>query len=347
MSSAPPSRTADPLERVLDAAAFETGGMQPGMAPAVSQHTHLAPAEFMVAQRVPERRDLRRIMPRLDALAAAAGDAWVYGWDVNDRKGGRKVRVEGPTIKLANDLWREYGNCAVDTRVVDQGTTWIFYAKFIDLESGANMVRSFQQRKGQNTGMDDSGRAMDMVFQIGQSKAIRNVVVNALQTLSDYCVEQAKGSIVKKIAASPEAAREKILGLLDGNGIDRARVEAVYGRTAAHWTVPDMAKIFAEIRSIKDGFTFADEVWPVAGDTEPPKEKPAAAKKTAGNEQKPGAKAAAEPPATTGATQPAGATSAPANRPPGAARGLHTGRRGRRRAHRAQHGRRIEGWRPR
>jgi len=256
-------QTMDPMAQILDASAFDNAGHQLQNLPvAAPQMPPMGQAEFIVAQRVPQPRKYGLIMERMRALAAAAGDKYVYGWDVKDRRNNRVVRIEGPTIKLANDLWREFGNCVVDVRVRDEGAHWMFYARFIDLETGANMTRAYQQRKAQKVGMEDEQRAMDMILQIGQSKAIRNVVTNALQTLSEFTVEEAKRAIVGRIAKSPEEARTYIVQQLEKLQIDRRRVERIYGRQSANWTVPDMAKIYTELRGVIDGMVNPEDVWP-------------------------------------------------------------------------------------
>lgn len=257
----------DPMSEVLDPLQFHQGGADLGsVIPAGMGMTRSASGmpvnEIITAQRVAVPRDMRRILANMKALATAAGKEYVYGWEVNDRKNNRKEWIEGPTITLANDLAREYMNCQVDCRVIDEGKHWVFYARFVDLETGFSMVRAYQQRKGQDIGMKDDQRALDMVFQIGQSKAIRNVVVNALRSLVNYSMDAAKGALLDKVGKNPEGARQWIKQELVRLAIDLKRVEAVYGRTADHWTVPDMARIYTELQSVADGMMNAEDLYP-------------------------------------------------------------------------------------
>src|SRR5262245_5675342 len=70
-----------------------------------------APLERVVgAQQVAVRRDEQKVLERLKVLAAAAGDNWYYRYPVKLKSGATEF-VEGPSIKLANDLARIYGNC--------------------------------------------------------------------------------------------------------------------------------------------------------------------------------------------------------------------------------------------
>ncbi len=221
--------------------------------------------DIITAQRVALPRNLPAVMAELKASCAAFGDKFLYGWDVKDNRNNRTTRIEGPSIKLANVMARLYGNCMVNVRVQDSGAQWLFLARFVDLQTGFSMERGYMQRKEQNVGMKDQQRALDMVFQIGQSKAIRNVVVNALQELTEYCVEESKKGLGKRVAAAPEEARTWIKETLGTLGVDLKRVEAIYGRTADKWTVPNMARIYQEVISIRDKMVEADDIYPEPG----------------------------------------------------------------------------------
>ncbi|MFP4561600.1 MAG: MucR family transcriptional regulator [Thiohalorhabdus sp.] len=218
--------------------------------------------EAVTAQAVAVKRDHTNVLNQLKALAQAAGEDYVYRIPFKDNKSGRTTYAEGPTIKLANDLARIYGNCQVDIREVDEGDAWIFYARFTDLETGFNITRPFRQRKGQNTGMKDDDRRLDSIYQIGASKAIRNVVINALQTMADFAVREAKSGIRKRVEEKPEAARIWIRQKLQEMGIDESRVTAVIGNAPDSWTVPDMARLYSEIKSIEDGMANAEDLFP-------------------------------------------------------------------------------------
>lgn len=219
----------------------------------------------ITAQRVAVPRNHQRIMQTLKALCAMAGDAYVYSWTVNDKRNQRKETIEGPTIKLANDLVRTYGNCGVGVKVEEHPDHTMFYATFADFETGYSLIRPFRQRKKQNIGEKyDSERAADMVFQIGASKAIRNVVVNALSTYADFMVEEAKNNLIQKVGADPDRAHAFIDKVAERHGIEISRVEAVIGRKRDKWTVRDLARVYQEMRGVHEGLTVADEVYPSA-----------------------------------------------------------------------------------
>jgi hypothetical protein len=230
------------------------------------------------AQQVQVHRDEAKVMQKLKVLASAAGGEWYYRFPVRkkmvDEATGRETWgtdfIEGPSIKLANDLCRIYGNCDVDTRVIDLGDSWLFYARFIDLESGYSLTRPFQQRKAQTSmNTKDPGRAQDIAFQIGCSKAIRNVAVNALQTFADFAFEEARDALVKKVGADLENWRRRTIEGIGKIPVDIKRVERVMGRASKDWLAPDVAKIISMMKAIADGMATADETFPDPNKPEP------------------------------------------------------------------------------
>jgi len=225
------------------------------------------------AQQVAVYRDEERVLQRLRVLAAGMGEQYFYRFPVRNRKTGKTDYIEGPSVKLANDLCRVYGNCEVDCRATDFGDSWLFHARFIDLETGYSLTRPFQARKsGGKIGGADDERRLDIAFQIGASKAIRNVVVNALQSFADFTFDEARQSLVDKIGRDVEGWRkrtaERIVKL-----VSLERVEASIGRKVAEWLVPDIARIIAMGKAISDGMASVDETFPpLKGATETPKE---------------------------------------------------------------------------
>jgi hypothetical protein len=220
------------------------------------------------AQAVAVYRDEAKVLQRIRALAAAAGGEWFYRFPVKSK--GATSWIEGPSIKLANDLARIYGNCDVDIRVYDVGDSLLFYARFTDFETGYSLTRPFQQRKNQAT-MGSGERQADIAFQIGASKAIRNVVVNALQTFADFAFDEARSALVDKVKSDPEKYRTGTIAGIAREEIDIRRVEQTIGRASKDWLVPDIARIIAMMKAIKDGMATVDETFPpIEGAAEEP-----------------------------------------------------------------------------
>ena len=211
-----------------------------------------------------QKRNIPDFLSRMKVLAAMAGEEYRYSFPVK-QKNGQKKSVEGGTIKMANDLVREYGNCMVDVRVIEQGDSHVFYARFIDYETGFCMTRPFRQRKGQKTMGDDPERAQDIVFQIGASKAIRNVILNALGTFADFTYEEAKNALVDKVGKDLIGWRNKISAGCAKHGYDLKRIEHVVAKPLGEWVAVDIARVVAELKSISDGMTTFNDLYPIDG----------------------------------------------------------------------------------
>lgn len=220
------------------------------------------------------KRDMPAILQKLKVLAGAAGQKYFYRFPVKN-KDGSKGSIEGPSIDCALAVARTYGNCDVDCRAQDNGDHWMFLARFRDFETGFTLQRAFQQRKGQKTMKTDEGRQNDIVFQIGQSKAIRNVITNALSDLTDFAFDEAKSNLVERVGKRLEVYREKVLSRLAEMKIDVKRVEIIVGRTAGEWLAPEVTRIIGELQAIGDGMATADELYPkIADDATPPAAEP-------------------------------------------------------------------------
>ena len=219
------------------------------------------PDQVHGAQAVAVKRDDAEVLKKLRVLAAAAGENWYYRFPVKNKQKNTTDFVEGPSIKLANDLARIYGNNEIDCRSQDVGDHWVFYARFIDIETGYSLTRPFQQRKNASRMGGDEDRRLDIAFQIGASKAIRNVVINALQTFADFAFEEARNALVDKIGRNLEGWRTRVQEKLSGR-LDIKRVEAVIGRTVGEWLAPDIAKVVATMKAVEDGMASIDEAFP-------------------------------------------------------------------------------------
>lgn len=218
--------------------------------------------EVVTAQEVKVKRNIPTILTGLRELAAMAGEHWFYRYPVRSGGGGSDW-IEGPSIKCANAVARLYGNCQIDTRVVEERDSWMIYARFVDLETGFSYVRPFQQRKDQSSiRSSNQARAQDIALQIGVSKAIRNVVTNALETYTTYAYEEARKNMVDRIGSNLDDYRGRVVDRLSDLKVDKARVERMIGRPSHEWLAPDIAKIIAQIQAINDGMATTDDAWP-------------------------------------------------------------------------------------
>lgn len=145
--------------------------------------------QFVTAIAVQKPRTLPSVQKRLEEEATLAGESFFYGWQAGNE------RIEGPSVKLAMAAVRCWGNCSVELLPIQEtADSWIFTAAFVDYETGFTLQRQFRQSKSWTVyGKLDAARKEDVRFQIGQSKAVRNVVLNAIPSgLVDRAMEVAK-----------------------------------------------------------------------------------------------------------------------------------------------------------
>jgi hypothetical protein len=260
-------------DRAHDLAQFANADAQPNQPTpgghAIARQTTGLVERVFGAQPVAKERNEVKIRQKLKALAAYAGEDWFYRFPVKKAGGGQDY-ISGPSIKLANNVAREFGNNIIEIREIDVGDAWTFYARFTDIETGFSMERAYRQRKGQaSMRTRDAERSLDIAYSIGQSKAIRNVIVNALGIYCDFAFEEAENSLVEKIGKDLAGWRERTIKGLARLAIAPERVERVIGRSAKDWLAPDVAQVVAMCKSIVDGMANADEVFPPL-DSPPP-----------------------------------------------------------------------------
>ena len=221
---------------------------------------------FTTAVTVQKPREIFDIKRRCEQEAALAGDSFYYAWTVKGEKGSSLI--EGPSVDLAHAAVRNWGNCGVMVDVEERADNYIFTATFVDLETGFNLQRAFRQRKSQKMSkkMDDA-RQEDIVFQIGQSKAIRNVVVNALPSwLIDGMLEKSKENIVAKIEKKGIAqARQDTIAFFQKYGVGVERVEHKIQKKSTAWTVEDLALLYGAIKTLTEGVESPNELFPPIG----------------------------------------------------------------------------------
>ena len=253
---------------------------------------------IVTARRCEVQRDEGRIIQKINVLAAWAGEEWFYSWEVNDRRRGRKVTVEGLSIDGADALARLWGNCMVDCRVVDGGDSFILYGKFVDLETGYTLIRPFMQNKAASKMQtEDEARKRDMALSMGVSKCERNVVIHALKFFAEHALREAKKNLVGRVGKDHDGFKQRIADKLAELEVAVDRVERIVGRPIDKWTVPDTAKIYAEVRTVADGMALPEDVWPVAP---PPEPRRSDAKEASAAAAPPGSGTAAAPPANGG-----------------------------------------------
>jgi hypothetical protein len=231
----------------------------PGEILAQGKALQRAGTPFVTAISVQKPRDLDKIVKAMDREAEYAGDSFYYHWV--DKKGNL---IEGASIGLANSLAREWTNCALTVDFQETDETFIITPRFIDIEKGFQSERVYRQRKNVVAGNFDPDRKLDMALQIGQSKAIRNVIVNAVpRWLVERAIDKAKAAVVKGI--DPKKLGElksEIVATFKGYGVSQERLVERSKRPLAEWTTRDIAEFRGDIKALQNGEITISELFP-------------------------------------------------------------------------------------
>jgi hypothetical protein len=250
---------------------FDEGKVEPvspsaiDQLPVPSQPLQQVKTPYVTAVQVQRARDMVQVEKDFLYEASQLDENAFYAW------GEGKDHVEGPSIELALAAVRCYGNCAVDQGPVEETyDAYIFTSYFIDLERGTTLPRKFRQSKDWKVyGRLDDERKADIRFQIGQSKANRNVILNGFpHWLMARGIEVAKRGVRTKIEEfieknSIEAARQRVLASLLKVGVDEPRVLAKLGRSGVGGiTVEDLVRLQGDFRAIEAGAEPAATLFP-------------------------------------------------------------------------------------
>jgi hypothetical protein len=244
-------------------------------APPGGQAVQRVEGRFVTAVAVQKPRSLPLVQRRLEEEATLSGESFYYGW------GAGKDAIEGPSVKLAMAAVRCWGNCSVEMLPLQEtADSWVFTAAFVDYETGFTLQRQFRQSKTWTVhGKLDHARKEDIRFQIGQSKAVRNVVLNALPSgLVDRAMEVAKDGARKKLEgfiARIDKEKGKGAGLvqaadmvLKGLAKHGAKEEAVLRKLeVADRKALDLDRLLVlrgDLAALDNGETRADELYPAS-----------------------------------------------------------------------------------
>jgi hypothetical protein len=221
--------------------------------------------QFCTAVTVQRPRQLHDVQRRLLEEARLMGEDAYYGWRVGTE------RVEGPSINLAVAAARCWGNCATDMMPVqDLVDSWIFTAAFIDLETGYTRTRQFRQsKKWTVAGRMDDERKDDIRFELGQSKAERNVILKALPSwLIAAALEAAKEGVraeLDKLVAKHGFATvtDRLIVALGKEGVKEEVVLAKCGVADRRGLTPDhLVVLRGDLKALQQGQERAETLFP-------------------------------------------------------------------------------------
>jgi hypothetical protein len=259
-------------EKVYEGEYYDESAGEPSIVrqdsqPPVPMHTGLVQAHtpYVAAMQVLKPRDMEAIEKNILRQAALMGEKAAYGW------GAGKGRVEGISIRMAMIMFNAFGNMTVVAEPVQETSeAWIFTHDLVDLQTGASAPR--QWREGKRSRVDgnlDPDRKDAIRFNRGQSKNIRNVIVNRMPYwLTQKVIEEAK-----------HGARDRLQKYIDKNGLAAAQTYAIeqlkrYGVTEAQvlekmgkaevkgLDLDDLVMLKSDLVAIEGGEEYASTLFP-------------------------------------------------------------------------------------
>jgi len=229
---------------------------------------------YATAVQVQKPRILKDVLRRCVEEAELAGDEFYYRWPISskDRKTGGVTKgfVEGPSINLALAAVRNFGNMVVQQLPVQEtSNSYIFTAALVDLETGFTLERQFRMSKDFPVyGKMDRFRKDDIKFQVGQSKAIRNVVLNGIPSgLISKMIGAAKGSIKKQIEAKVlrigdiQKVIDEMLAAFEKHGVTEGMVEDKVNLKRKSWDIETLTLLSGDLKALVSGAETADSLY--------------------------------------------------------------------------------------
>lgn len=191
--------TVAPQTAMVPAYTSEDGGM---LSPPLGQVAQRIQSRHVTAVACQIPRSLQTVRNRCVEEATMCGESFFYSYTVGSKEDDKKKKgtIEGISIDGAMVILRNFMNSSCEVDVIGEDPThWTFAATFIDYETGFTHTRLYRQRKSERHGRFDADRALDIAYQIGQSKSIRNVVSRSVPVwLVDACMEAAHLSAEEK-----------------------------------------------------------------------------------------------------------------------------------------------------
>jgi hypothetical protein len=227
------------------------------------------PNDYCTAMMVPMPRQEEEAIKRIEAECAADPKAMLFSWPVENRAEGTTSTVEGPTIKMAMCLAREWGNCAATAKLVEETmSSYLFEGVYVDLQTGFNCVRPYRMAKKNFSGKGkmQQDRAEDMVFEIGVSKATRNAVINGIPArVLQRGIRAVKAALgTKDLAGGAAVGLQRVLSAFAPLKLVQADLERKIGKPAAGWNKEDYGTLRVALDSITAGEATVDQLFPKA-----------------------------------------------------------------------------------
>jgi hypothetical protein len=172
-------------------------------APAVPTGMTRVEGRYVTAVAVQKPRSLPAVLRALETEATLSGESFYYGWAAGKERDRGPVRQAGPGGGPLLGQLRRRDCCPCRRRHRRLGLHRRVRGPRDRLH---HLARQFRQSKSWKVhGKHDEDRKRDIRFQIGQSKAVRNVILNAIPS----------GLIDRALEVARDGARAKLQGFID------------------------------------------------------------------------------------------------------------------------------------
>lgn len=197
---------------------------------------------------------------RKKALAAFTRPRVAVDAEFRFPRGGQPV--EGPTVYLAREIARHWGNIQYGAEIVSQDAREVHVRAYAwDMETnqrvtGDDRFNKLQQRKNKRTGetrweIPDERDLRELVNKRG-AILIRNCLLQILPSdLVDECIENARRTI--RGEAGEEKARAKLLAAFESLQVTQDMLEQRLGHPFADLTKEEYVELVGLGKAIKDG----------------------------------------------------------------------------------------------
>jgi hypothetical protein len=246
-----------------DAAGQEMSAIPAAVSPGVGMVQARTP--YVAAMQVLKPRDMDVIERSILRQAAMVGEKAMYGW------GAGKGRVEGISAPMAMIMFNAFGNMTIVAEPVHETPeAWVFTHYIVDLETGASAPRQWRESKRSKVdGNMDADRKDAIRFGRGQSKNMRNVIVNRMpRWLIHKVIEEAKKGARDKLAKYIEknglaAAQTYAVEQLRRHGVTEEQIIEKMGKAEVKGLdIDDLVLLSADLHAIDSGEEHASTLFP-------------------------------------------------------------------------------------
>lgn len=222
-------------------------------------------------------RVLAKVTERVIEEFELGGEDMYYSWrqkskESKDKDG--KVQIEGIGRDGAMALMRNFGRCTCVPRLESETRqAFQFSAAFVDFETGAVVTRLYLKRKTNPPGNIDEQRWLDILFSDGQSRVMRNAILDGMPThVKREALAAAKRGAKKGLTREKPLKKrlDELVELFKKDfDVPLAMLEQNLDVPRKEWTEDHGLTLADLLRALRAKDTTVDEVFP----PEPPPER--------------------------------------------------------------------------